>query len=65
MLAGWLFCCKALQQPLEEVVAGQLDGWDKLLQDEREEWRFYLREEFDMNVQDLIGSECDIADEQR
>jgi len=42
-----------------------MDAWQRLYRDEEEALRFFLREEFtEMDVQDLIGSECDIADEQ-
>lgn len=43
-----------------------MDGWQKLLEGEAEEWRLLLREEFeDMStIQELIHSECAIAQEE-
>ena len=45
-----------------------MDAWQRLLDGEREDIRLALQETFgediEMNVQDLIGSECDIADDQ-
>ena len=42
-----------------------MDAWERLFRDEQEALNFLLREEFtEMNVQDLIASECRIAREQ-
>src|SRR5258708_37121298 len=40
-----------------------MDAWKRMFKDEQDTLNFLLREEFDMNVQDLIAGECDIQDE--